>query len=108
MVAALQSQPKRSGDDPRAAEPRARGRKKNDLRSDGQRHLFDALGVDPTAVEGIDVSTAMVVPAEIGRDASRFPTATYFAAWLGPRPTANRSNTTEERSAVRQGSNRAK
>jgi transposase len=40
-------------------------------------------GVDLTRIDGIDVTTALVVVSEIGMDMSRFPTAKHFASWLG-------------------------
>ncbi len=40
-------------------------------------------GVDLTRIDGIDVTTAMVVVSEIGPDLSRFPTVGHFASWLG-------------------------
>ena len=40
-------------------------------------------GVDLTRIDGIDVTTAFEVPAEIGADLSRFKNAKHFASWLG-------------------------
>jgi hypothetical protein len=40
-------------------------------------------GVDLTRIDGIDVTTALVVVSEIGTDMSRFPTVKHFASWLG-------------------------
>jgi hypothetical protein len=40
-------------------------------------------GVDLTRIDGIDVTTALVVVSEIGTDMSRFPTDKHFASWLG-------------------------
>jgi len=39
--------------------------------------------VDLTRIDGIDVSTALVVLSEIGVDMSRFPTVKHFTSWLG-------------------------
>ena len=41
--------------------PRKRGRKSNDVRFDAKGPLFQALGVDLTLIEGIDVGTALVI-----------------------------------------------
>lgn len=41
------------------------------------------FGVDLTRIDGIDVTTALVVVSEIGTDMSRFPTDKHFASWLG-------------------------
>ena len=40
-------------------------------------------GVDLTKIDGIDVTTALVVLSEIGPDLSRFPTMRHFTSWLG-------------------------
>ena len=40
-------------------------------------------GVDLTRIDGIDVTTALAVIAEIGVDMSRFPTIKHFTSWLG-------------------------
>jgi transposase len=40
-------------------------------------------GVDLTRIDGIDVTTALVVVSEIGTDMGRFPTDKHFASWLG-------------------------
>jgi hypothetical protein len=39
--------------------------------------------VDLTRIDGIDVTTALVVVSEIGTDMGRFPTDKHFASWLG-------------------------
>ncbi len=40
-------------------------------------------GVDLTRIDGIDVTTALVVVPETSADMSRFPTAGHFSSWLG-------------------------
>jgi len=97
--------PDRSGEAV-APKPRRRGRKPNDVRFDAASGLHRALGVDLTAVEGIDAATAMVVLAEIGVDVGRFPSEGHFASWLGLCPRTDRSNKTEKRRAPRKGKNR--
>ena len=57
-------------------------RKSNDVWFDAKDLLFQALGVDLTMIEGIDVNTALVVLSEIGVDVSRFPSEKHFASWL--------------------------
>lgn len=79
-VAALQRLP-----DP-PPEPRTRSR--TTKRHSAARHanmrtaLFQALGVDLTAIPTIDVDTALVFLTEVGPDLSRFPTSEHFCAWL--------------------------
>jgi hypothetical protein len=53
---------------------RKSGRKPNNLRFDGTEPVFRALGVDLTAIEGIEAPTAPVILGEIGVDVSKFPT----------------------------------
>ena len=86
--------------------PRHRGRKPNDLRFEGNASLFRAVGVDLTAIEGIDVATALVIPGEIGVDVSKFPTEKHFASWLGLCPNHQASNHTVKSRRVRKGKNR--
>jgi transposase len=45
--------------------------------------LFRLCGVDLTRIDGINVTTAMTVIAEIGTDMSRFATVGHFTSWLG-------------------------
>ena len=88
------------------SKPRRRGRKPNDPRFDATPKLRRALGVDLTAVEGIDTATATVILAEIGPDVGRFPTEKHFASWLGLCPRTDRSNKRERRRTPRKGKNR--
>jgi transposase len=57
-------------------------RRKNDPGFDLRTELRRALGVDVTAVDGIDVLTGQVLLSEVGADLSAFPTENHFAAWL--------------------------
>ena len=86
--------------------PRRRGRKGNDVRFDAPAKLTRALGIDLTAIEGIDATTALVILAEIGVDVDRFPDEKHFAGWLGLCPRTARSNKTEKRRTPRKGKNR--
>jgi transposase len=98
--------PDRSKGEPIATKPRRRGRKGNDVRFDAPTKLTRALGVDLTAIEGIEATTAMVILAEIGGDVGRFPDEKHFAGWLGLCPRTARSNKTEKRRTPRKGKNR--
>jgi transposase len=80
----LKSLPHRSGGQPFVSRPLQRKRRKeNQLTFDARRRLFDMLGVDLTAIEGIDVGVALVIAAEVGCDVSAFPSEKAFASWLG-------------------------
>ena len=45
--------------------------------------LFQMCGVDLTRIDGIDVTTALVVVSEVGADMRKFPSDKHFASWLG-------------------------
>ena len=98
--------PDRRNGEPAATKPRRRGRKPNDIRFEASAGLHRALGVDLTAIEGIDAATALVILAEIGGDVDRFPDEGHFASWLGLCPRTSRSNKTEKRRTPRKGKNR--
>ena len=96
----------RAGEKTRTGKQRTRGLKSNDVRFEATGPLFQALGVDLTKIEGIDVGTALVILAEIGVDVSRFPTEKHFASWLRLSPTQDESNKTKKRRGHRKGKNR--
>jgi transposase len=106
IQAELAKLPTRSGE--KVFEPKARkqSRKPNSLNFDASELLFQALGVDLTEIEGIDVGTALVILSEIGVDVSRFPTEKHFASWLGLCPRAYQSNKTKHKRRPRKGKNR--
>src|SRR5215831_2912353 len=106
IQAELAKLPNRAGDKTFTAKPRRCGRKPNDLNFDACAPLFQALGVDLTEIEGIDVGTALVILAEIGVDVSRFPTEKHFASWLGVCPRQHESNHTKKKRSPRKGKNR--
>ena len=106
IAAELDRLPDLSGGGPIAAKPRRRGRKGNDVRFDAAAKLTRALGVDLTAIEGIDATTALVILAEVGGDVGRFPDEKHFASWLGLCPRTSRSNKAERRRSPRRGKNR--
>jgi transposase len=58
---------------------RARNAPKFDLRT----RLYQMCGVDLTRIDGVDMTTALVVISEIGTDMSKFPSEKHFASWLG-------------------------
>ena len=106
VEAELAKLPDRSGEKTREQKPRVRGRKSNDLRFEAKDPLFRALGVDLTAIEGIDAGTAPVILAEVGPDVSRFPTEKHFASWLRLCPPQDRSNKTDRRRRGPKGASR--
>jgi transposase len=62
---------------------RRRGKARNAPRFDARTLLLQMCGVDLTRIDGIDVTTAFRVLAEVGADLSRFQDAKHFASWLG-------------------------
>jgi transposase len=106
IQAELANLPNRSGDKCFKPTPPRCGRKPNDLNFDACEPLFQALGVDLTQIEGINVGTALVILAEIGVDVSRFPTEKQFASWLGVCPRQHESNKTKQKRSPRKGKNR--
>jgi transposase len=65
------------------AKGKKRSKSRNAPRFDVREHLFKVCGVDLTRIDGIDVSTALVIVSEIGPDLHRFPTVKHFTSWLG-------------------------
>lgn len=53
---------------------------------DARTLLYQMTGVDLTAIEGIEASTALVILSEIGTDMSRWPSVKQFSSWLGLSP----------------------
>lgn len=61
-------------------------RTRNSPKFDVQLALHKMLGVDLTRVNGIGISTALVIASEIGADLSAFPSGKHFASWAGVSP----------------------
>jgi transposase len=65
--------------------------RKNEFRFDLRTHLYRILGVDLTAVPGLNAITVHTALAEIGPDLSRFANVAAFTAWLGVSPDNKKS-----------------
>jgi transposase len=74
------------GDVPPPPKPNRQKRRKNQAHFALATELYRTVGVDLTAIDGIDALTAQKVIAEIGLDMSRWRTAKHFASWLGLAP----------------------
>jgi transposase len=98
----------RSAGQPLPYRPRRRKREANEPRFDARARLYCACGVDLTAIEGIDETTALVLLSEIGTDMSRWPSLKHFCSWLGLCPQHKISGGKVLSRRVRRGSSRAK
>jgi transposase len=65
--------------------------RKNEFRFDRRTHLYRILGVDLTAVPGLNAITVHTALAEMGPDLSRFANGSAFTAWLGVSPDNKKS-----------------
>jgi transposase len=90
-------------------EPKRRVRRRTDNEGtcDARQRLHQVAGVDLTAIEGIEESTALVVLSEVGTAMSRWPSETQFGSGLGLAPHPKQSGGRVKSSATRPGSNRA-
>jgi transposase len=88
--------------EPPAARKKMRTEDKEKLRQE----FYRVLGVDLTAVPGVNVGTIEVLLAEVGPDLSRFRSAGAFAAWLGLCPSNDISGGKILKKRTRQVANR--
>ncbi len=66
--------------------PKPNSHAKNAPAFDVRACLYRILGVDLTATDGLEASTAQVLLSEVGTDMSKWPTEKHFASWLGVAP----------------------
>jgi transposase len=59
---------------------------KNASSFDSRAQMYRITGVDLTAVDGLNESTAQTILSEIGTDMSKWPTVKHFGSWLGLSP----------------------
>jgi transposase len=60
--------------------------RKNQAHYDLASSLYRVVGVDLTAIDGIDALSAQSIITEIGGDVSAWPTVKHFTSWLGLSP----------------------
>jgi transposase len=92
---------------PLEPKPRLRGRKAHDPKFDVRAALYYVLGVDLTAIEGIDEVHALTLVSELGTDFSKWPTVKQFTSWLGLCPNWKKTGGKVQSSKTRKGKNRA-
>jgi transposase len=92
---------------PLPPKPRQRGRKPHDPRFDVRTALYYLVGLDLTAIEGIDELHALTLLSELGTDFSKWPTVKHFTSWLGLCPNWKKTGGKVKSSKTRKGKNRA-
>jgi transposase len=92
---------------PLPPKPRVRGRKPHDPKFDVREALYYLLGVDLTAIEGIDEIHALTLVSELGTDFTKWPTVKQFTSWLGLCPNWKQTGGKVKSSATRKGKGRA-
>lgn len=66
--------------------PDTQSRRKNQAHFDLAASLYRTVGVDLTAIDGIQALTAQTLISEVGLDMRRWPTVKHFTSWLGLSP----------------------
>jgi transposase len=92
---------------PLPPKPRVRGRKPHDPRFNVRTALYYLVGIDLTAIEGIDELHALTLISELGTDFTKWPTVKHFTSWLGLCPNWKKTGGKVQSSKTRKGKNRA-
>jgi transposase len=71
---------------PLPPDPKRNTHSKNAPGFDVRAALYQLLGLDLTAVDGLHASTAQIILSEIGTDMEKWPSAKHFCSWLGLAP----------------------
>jgi transposase len=87
--------------------PKGGKRRKNQAHFDLATSLYQAVGVDLTAVDGLDALTVQSIITEIGIDVNAWPTVKHFASWLCLAPHNDKSGGKVLRSRTKKTQNRA-
>jgi transposase len=87
--------------------PKRGKRRKNQPHYDLATSLYQMVGVDLTAIDGLDALTVQDIISEIGVDVSPWPTAKHFASWLGVAPHTDITGGKVLRSRTKKTKNRA-
>ena len=92
---------------PLPPKPRVRGRKPHDPRFNVRTALYYLVGIDLTAIEGIDELHALTLVSELGTDFTKWPSVKHFTSWLGLCPNWKKTGGKVQSSKTRKGKNRA-
>ncbi len=103
----LRSMRRSSALPPLPPQPRQRGKKPHDPAFDVRTALYYVVGVDLTAIEGIDAVHALTLVSELGTDFTKWPTLKQFTCWLGLCPNWKKTGGKVQSSKTRRGKNRA-
>ncbi|MGD9002370.1 MAG: IS110 family transposase [Anaerolineae bacterium] len=87
--------------------PKRQKRRKNQAHFDLASSLYRIVGVDLTAIDGIDALTTHAIITEIGTDVNAWPTVKHFTSWLGLSPHNDKSGGKILRSRTKKTQNRA-
>jgi transposase len=91
----------------RPPEPETSKRRKNQPHFDLAMSLYRMLGLDLTAIDGIDAMIAQELISEIGLDITKWPTVKHFTSWLGLCPNNDVSAGKVKHRGTRKTQNRA-
>jgi len=87
--------------------PKRGKRRKNQPHFDLATSLYQMVGVDLTAIDGLDALTVQTIITEIGVDVSPWPTVKHFTSWLGLAPHNDKSGGKVLRRRTKKTQNRA-
>jgi hypothetical protein len=107
IAAQLRSMRRQTALPPLPPRPRVRGRKPHDPGFDVRTALYDATGVDLTAIAGIDERHALTLVSELGTDFTKWPTVKPFTCWLGLCSNGPKTGGQVKSSQTQRGQNRA-
>jgi len=107
IAAQLRAMAKQTTRPPLPPKPRVRGKKPHDPRFNVRTALYYLVGIDLTAIEGIDEIHALTLISELGTDFTKWPTVKHFTSWLGLCPNWKQTGGKVKSSKTRKGKNRA-
>jgi transposase len=86
---------------------RVRGKRPHDPKFDVRKALYLVVGIDLTAIEGIDEMHALTLISEMGCDFTKWPSVKHFTSGLGLCPNFQKTGGKVQSSKTRRGKGRA-